>query len=421
MDRQSSVFQVYAMQSGGNAKWLPAGAKSFLTSVAVFGLVLLAFRHAAGSWLDIFWPIAVAYIHRAALVSIGLSLAALLLLFPLSKWALPTFALMAWVMFCALAKFEFDYRLPGLEIGLAASVLMISFSGTRAMVTFIRGIPWLICLCSLFSSSLILIYELQNGGMIDRLGYRLGLDLATNGVVSPSDGLLVNPNEIALPIALSSVALFSQDLTATGWVLRWSRLLLVAVSVAMLLLTQSRGMLIAFVLGIGAASLFGAWRRACGLFALMAIGFLVACAAFRVDPFSLDLLNRFGSQGTTLSTFGDRTEVWEASIARCVQEPIFGQSKVAADAREIQWSPHNAFLGSAELAGAVGVLLLIWIYLQPLIISSRRGLVAVGTMIALIVSSMSMDTLPRPIFWIIYATFVAEICCRTPVPRRPLT
>jgi hypothetical protein len=409
------------MQSSGNAKWLPAGAKSFLTSVAVFGVVLLAFRHAAGSWLDLFWPIAVAYIHRVALVSIGLALAALLLLFPLSKWALPAFVLMAWVMICALAKFEFDYRLTGLEIGLAASVLMISLSGTSLMVRFIRLVPWLICLFSLVSSSLILIYELQNGGMIDRLGYRLGLDLATNGVVSPSDGLLVNPNEIALPIALSSVALFSQDLTATGRVLRLSRLLLVAFSAAMLLLTQSRGMLIAFVLGIGAASLFGAWRRACGLFALMAIGFLVACAAFRVDPFSLDLLNRFGSQGTTLSTFGDRTEVWEASIARCVQEPIFGQSKVAVDAREIQWSPHNAFLGSAELAGAVGVLLLIWIYLQPLIISSRRGLVAVGTMIVLIVSSMSMDTLPRPIFWIIYATFVAEICCRTPAPRRPLT
>lgn len=409
------------MQSDEKAKCLPARAQSILISVAVFGLVLLAFRHAAGSWLDISWPTGVAYIHRVSLALIGLALAARLFLFPVSKWALPALLLMAWVMFCALAKFEFDYRLPGLEIGLAASVLMISFSGTRAMVTFIRGIPWLICLCSLVSSSLILIYELQNGGMIDRLGYRLGLDLATNGVVSPSDGLLVNPNEIALPIALSSVALFSQDLTATGWVLRWSRLLLVAVSVAMLLLTQSRGMLIAFVLGIGAASLFGAWRRACGLFVLMAISFLVACAAFRVDPFSLDLLNRFGSQGTTLSTFGDRTEVWEASIARCIQEPIFGQSKISVDAREIQWSPHNALLGSAELAGAVGILLLVWLYLQPLIISSRRGLVAVGTMVGLIVSSMSMDTLPRPIFWIIYATCVAEICCRKPTPRGPLT
>jgi hypothetical protein len=409
MARQSGVPQVYSTQSNTRGKCLSVSAKSFLISAAVFGLVLLAFRHAASSWLDTSWPIGVVFIHRVALASIGIALALVVFHLPLSKWALPTLLLMAWAMFCAVAKVEVDYRLPALEIGLAASFLMISLGGIGAMARFIRAIPALICMFSLVSALLILSYELQSGGVIDRLGFRLGLDLAASGVGTPSDGLLVNPNEIALPIALSSVALFSQDLAASGWAIRWGRLFLVAVSVVMLVLTQSRGMLIAFALGVFAASLFGAWRRACHLCILLAIGGLVACAAFRVDPLSFDLLNRFGSQDTTLATFGDRSEVWESSIMRCVHEPIFGQSRVSVDAREIQLSPHNALLGSAELAGAVGALLLTWLYLQPLVFSARARLVLTGTLVGLIVSSMSMDTLPRPVFWIIYASCLVEI------------
>ena len=409
MARQIGVPQVYSTQSNSSRKHLSVSAQSFLTSAAVFGLVLLAFRHAASSWLDTSWPSGVAFIHRIALTSIGIALALVVVCLPVSKWALPTVFLMAWAMFCAVAKFELDYRLPALEIGLAASFLMISLSGIGAMARFIRVVPALICVFSVVSALLILIYELQSGGVIDRLGYKLGLDLVASGVVSPSDGLLINPNEIALPIALSSVALFSQDLTAAGWVVRWGRLFLVAVSVVMIVLTQSRGMLIAFALGIFAASLFGAWRRACHLCILLAIGGLVACATFRVDPLSFDLLNRFGSQDTTLSTFGDRSEVWELSITRCIHEPIFGPSRVSIDPREIQVSPHNALLGSAELAGALGVLLLTWIYVQPLVFSARAGLLSIGPLVGLIVSSMSMDTLPRPIFWIIYAGCLVEI------------
>ena len=409
MALQSGVLQVHAAQSKVYRKNLSSSAESFLTSLVVVGLLLLSFRFAAASWLDVSWPLGAIYIYRGALITLGLGFLLMLSLFSVHVRALPSIYFIVWVTLCALVKVENDYRLAGLETGLIASVLIISLSRIDFFSRFIRFIPALICVFSLISALFILNYELQNGGVIDRLGFRINLELLNNGVDSLNDGQIVNPNEIALPIALSATALFSQDLRAKGWAIRWVRLFLVGLSIIILVLTQSRGMLIAFALGMFAASMFGAWRWAWHIFTPLLIIGIVACMVSSLDPFSLNLLSRFGEQDTTLLTIGDRREIWEESIERCLDEPFLGQSGVASNAKQTQFSPHNAFIGSAELAGVPGIFLLLWIYLQPLLASVRYGLVSIGTIVSLIVASMSMDTLPQPIFWIIYACFVVEI------------
>lgn len=409
MALQSGVIQVHAAQSKVYRKNLSSGAELLLILLAVLGLLLLTFRHAAASWLDVSWPLGAIFIYRAAVITLGLEFVLMLSLLSIHVRALPSICFIAWVTFCALVKVENDYRLAGLETGLIASVVIISLSRIDYFLRFVRFIPALICVFSLISALLILNYELQNGGLINRLGFRINLELLNNGVDNLNDGLIVNPNEIAMPIALSATALFSQDLRAKGWAIRWVRVFLVAFSIIILVLTQSRGMLIAFALGIFAASMFGAWRWVWHVFTPLLIVGLVVCMVSGLDPFSLNLFSRFGEQDTTLLTIGDRLEIWEAAIERCIDEPIFGQSGVISNTRQIQSSPHNALIGSAELAGVIGTFLLLWIYFQPLLVSARYGLASIGTIVSLIVASMSMDTLPQPIFWIIYACFVVEI------------
>jgi hypothetical protein len=287
-------------------------------------------------------------------------------------------------------------------MGVAASIITIELSNNQHFARVIAFIPAITCMSALFSALSILHFEIQNGGLIERLGFRLHLELLQGGTVSPNYGLLVNPNEIAMPLALSAVALFGQDLRSKGMAIRSARLFLVAISAAMVVLTQSRSMLIAFVFGVFAASRFGAWRWAWRPIALFAVGLLVVWAILGVEISPLDLLQRFDLEDSDLMSFGDRTELWRTSFSRCLDEPIFGPSALSRGT-EMQFSPHNAFLSSAELAGVFGIALLTLIYLQPLAVSIRERSLSFGTLVALVTASLAMDTLPKPVFWLMYA------------------
>lgn len=409
MALQRGLLQGQTAQSKVNTGIFSLSTKSLVTLFALLGLLLLVLGYAAGSWLNVCWPLSAALIRRGSLVPLGFGLILVLCASPIPRRAMPSIFFVGWLILCELVKEEADYRLPAVIIGASASILVLSLSSISWVSGFIRSIPALVCASSLFAALAILDLELQSGGLLGRLGYRLNTELVSVGGTTTSDGMLVNPNEIALPIALSAVALFSQDLRANGRTVRWGRQLLVAGSVVMLVLTQSRGMLLAFAMGFVAACLFGAWRWAWSLVTFLISGVLVACLALGINPISLDLLDRFGAQDSTLSTFGDRHDIWESSLERCIQQPIFGQSGVSGDVRATQFSPHNALLSSAELGGLFAFMLLLWIYLQPLVVSARYDLVSIGTAVALIVSSMSMDTLARPIFWITYAFLLIEI------------
>jgi hypothetical protein len=125
-----------------------------------------------------------------------------------------------------------------------------------------------------------------------------------------------------------------------------------------------------------------------------------------------------GSAAANWLNAGDRVSLWEASLGRLVEHPLFGPGR-AIDASGVL-SPHNAILSIAELSGVMGIFMgVLWLSSAiPPILRSR----CFGAPIAVcaIVAGLSMDVLVNPLIWALFSLAcspaAAAICLREEHP-----
>lgn len=373
------------------------------------GLVLLAFWFGAWGVLAVFPTTTRAVVAVAAVLIVGGLLLDLRAGTPrtASEWTALALALL-----CLIPILRGQ---PPTFVGIVI-IGLLSFLATRSLARsplagFLPLVAACLALSAVGAGLLVLLIELLGGGLDRRLGFVLSTSLRS----ADDYRLPINPNELALPLLaglglLPLVALGCRD--DRGRQACWTILLLAFVlSIQLIILTSSRGMMLA--IGLGLAMLVARFRVAWLVVVFTAIPVCVTWLAWQAarpglisspeptswSPGALRLL-RFSDQWQDR---GERGEIWRSAAEAIATNPLLGPS---TEQWSIATSPatHNAAFGFAVLLGIPGAALFGWLLLAQLRDAWRQGpWLRVCVLVSIAASGMTMDVHTRPSFWIALA------------------
>lgn len=293
---------------------------------------------------------------------------------------------------------------------------LLSFLATRSLAgsPLARFLP-LVAACLALSAAgaglLVLLIELLGEGLDRRLGFVLSSELRSSNDYS----LPINPNELALPLLaglglLPLVALGCRDhrMRQACWTIL---LLTFVLSLQLIILTSSRGMMLA--IGLGLAMLVARSRIARLVVVFIAIPACVTWLAWQASRPALTSSTapsswspgalRMLQISDQLQDRGERGEIWRSAAEAIATNPLLGPS---TEQWSIATSPatHNAAFGFAVLLGIPGAAIFGWLLLAQLRDAWRRGpWLRVCVLVSIAASGMTMDVQTRPSFWIALA------------------
>lgn len=382
----------------GRGLVIPRGGSTIdcIEVVTAVGVGLMAVRFTIGLVAEPFWPASCVWVYRAAaaLLCPGFAIS---LLRPSSS--LPGLMAVFGLSILVARWFGGD----GIETysPVLAGVFSAMSASTIRRAAVLRVLCWQIGLLAIFAAVLLLIGDLEAGGFRERLGYGWSATY-TSAMQLPRDGpSIFNPNEVALPLAVLLSFALSLVATSAHPVFRAAGWLVVTLASFGLLLTGSRGMMLAGLTGLvvfvfSSMSSWGRFLKMIAVFACggaLAVGSLLLLTDLQAE---LGLRSSFSNQ---LWTFGDRYPIWETSLMRLAGHPFLGPGRsVIGD--ELQ-SPHNTIISALELAGGLGLSVLL--ILMALLVKRARRSVCFGLPVVMCVfaAGLSIDTLAKPFVWAI--------------------
>jgi O-antigen ligase len=211
---------------------------------------------------------------------------------------------------------------------------------------------------------------------------------------------------------------------------RWLYLLVFSILLADMLLTKSRGPLLALVAALGTGEMARNNYTLIVLLALSAIGYIL------LVHFDVIQLNDFFTRN---NLFSYRLEIWRLTWEKILTAPWFGHGinsdeTVLLSVGEYAHHPHNAYLASLLYGGLVGGLLLLAICLASLAEgvkqarSQHRGVylaMLVFGLVCMLTEGHQLISNPRPLwlfFWFPIALLAAkELTSRMHLPPRRLS
>lgn len=365
--------------------------------VTAIALAMMAVRCTVGSVAEPFYLAECIWIYRVAAVLL-LPGAIFSMLRP-SSWL--TLAMAAFGVAILVARW-YDEDSPETYFPVLVGVLTAMSATTIRRAAVLRALCWTVGALGLLTALLLLTGDFATGGFRERLGYGWSSSYALAMRLPPDAPPLFNPNEAALPLAI--LLSFSLSLCSAGArpILRAACWLVATGAVLGLLLTGSRGMMLAGVLGFAITvwASVRSWRR------LLSGAMLLACASALAVGCALLLtdiqaeLSLRSDLSNDLWTMGDRAPIWGSSLRRLAAAPVLGAGRDVIDGESI--SPHNAVISAGELSGGIGVGLL----LVLMLLSLRRVRHSAGfgapVVLCVIAAGLSLDTLTRPLAWAMF-------------------
>ena len=184
-----------------------------------------------------------------------------------------------------------------------------------------------------------------------------------------------NPNQAAMYFGFVGIIAYS---SASFSKITWQKIFYWFVSLTLfgyILLSQSRGPLLAFIIAIIVGSFFGKSWKTIGIFIILFTVFIISIEFFDVG------IRSFYARG-----MADRIDIWMVTFKRLLQAPLLGEgyfTDVSIDiGRSLETSPHNLLLLVMLKSGAIGggILLLL---ISTALVHSYRYVVASGNWIFL--------------------------------------
>ena len=385
----------------------------------MLGLALLACRYAANGSVNAL-PIEFGIeVNRLGLLLLGIGTLWHFRLPPVDRWTIPMFLFLGWLLLCASSNGTPHAYLRQTVSGIIQAIAIIMVCRNGRGTRFIALLVAVITITAVFAGTGIFTYEWTHGGIIDRLGFRLGRDLAI-AAGDPSLGPeLINPNEIAMPLTLAAIACLTLIGPAFGRQSRWLARIGAGAAITALILTGSRGMGLAAVVGV--LGLAVARNRAPVLaVAATGVGILTLATLSGSGGWLAPMLNRLGEGDSTFATVGDRSDIWMRVLESCKDALFMGPGIAATPDGDVSISPHSGYLASLEVSGLTGACLFLLLMLQPMAAALLRRGVGCALMVTLATIALTMDVLPKPLFWISYALVIVSLS-RSVAEQRPST
>ena len=385
----------------------------------MLGLALLACRSAANGSVNAL-PVEFGIeINRLGLLLLGIGTFWHFRLPPVDRWTIPMFLFLGWLLLCASSNGTPNTYVRQTVSGIIQAIAIIMVCRNGRCTRFIALLVAVITITAVFAATGIFTYEWLNGGIIDRLGFHLGRDLA-NAAGDPSLGpQLINPNEIAMPLTVAAIACLTLIGPTFDRRSRWLARIGAAAAVTALILTGSRGMGLATIVGVLGLARSGN-RVPMLAIAATGAGILAIVTLSGSGGWLAPMLNRLGEGDSTFATVGDRSDIWMRVLASCNDALFMGPGIAATPDGDVSISPHSGYLASLEISGLTGACLFLLLMLQPTAAALLRRGVGCALMVTLATIALTMDVLPKPLFWISYALVMVSLS-RTVAEQRPST
>jgi hypothetical protein len=365
-------------------------------------------RFTAGEVAEPFYPSICAWIYRGALV---LPLPAVLVGLLRPSSVLPIAIAALGLSIAVIGAINGD------EAGASPPVIAGALAGIAGTSIQRPSVLRLLCgvfaACAIVATLLLLVGDIATAGFQSRLGFGWSVAYADSMGHLQGAQAVFNPNESALSLAILLSAALSLPMVtgAFGRIGRWT---LAALATAGLIACGSRGMMLAGMVGLimSIHSLRVRERRRLPvlaillgfIFVLILIGLIVG--AMPDSPFS----RRDASEN--LLSLGDRAPIWEVSLERLMESPVFGPGR-ALNGREAI-SPHNAMISVGELSGGVGICISLWLVASAVSTARRSSCLGVPVVACLFAAGLSADTLTSPLAWailgLVCSPAAVEIC-----------
>ena len=155
-----------------------------------------------------------------------------------------------------------------------------------------------------------------------------------------------NPNQAAMYFGFVGIIAFSSAFFSK---ITWQKIFYWFVSLTLfgyILLSQSRGPLIAFIISIIVGSFFGKSWKTIGIFIILFTVFIISIEFFNVG------IQSFYERG-----FSYRIELWMEAIKNIAEAPLFGKgyfSDIYIPVGNTMHSPHNLLLLVSSKSGMIG-------------------------------------------------------------------
>lgn len=408
MARASSFLQ---LESGRSSEIRHgSGTLASLEGLTAVALGLMVVRFTVGLVADPFYPVYCIWVYRVAVVLLvpGFIIA---LLRP-SSWLPVLMTTFSLVIFIARV---FDADNPETYLPVVAGTLTAISATTIRGIAALRALCWTFGALAMAAALLLLAGDFASGGFRGRLGYGWSAAYALEMRLPPNAPPIFNPNEAALSLAMLLSFALSLVPAGSGMIARASGWLMAVCVAVTLILTGSRGMMVAGFLGFAISiRAFVAGRlRISQLIALLPLTLSVAIGmATLSNELWADSLSR-GDLSDDLATLGDRYPIWESSLNRLLEHPIFGPGRELMGVEVL--SPHNAVISAGELSGMVGASIFVLLLIATLLHVRHSKCFGAPIAICVFAAGLSMDTLTHPLAWAVFGlgcSPAAKVICR---------
>ncbi len=309
-----------------------------------------------------------------------------------------------WALSMAMGSFWAEVSGAGLSTGFLSDSLKLSLVGVFVCCFYRFELGHVETVRTIFRLVVILLVVGLNGLLVISLSRpsigSIYLDYGPRFV-----GWARNPNQIALtvvPIPLLSMELFQG----------WTRWLVVAGSLSLLLASKSDGAQLALAAGVGIVvirigrNMFRS--KQVRLSAAIGMLVVVGALAWNLSGIYRGFENRIDSAVSEGGGGGNgRTALWGAALRTAFKSPIVGYgpgSRLEVGVlRGLE--AHNVFLDVLIMGGIVAVAPLIWFQVSLLRRAWRKGSFEVASVLSIVVMSLTGLLIRHPLFWFFLAAF----------------
>jgi len=375
-------------------------------AVALFGLLIITIRSAGNGT-----PVGVTLDQSRFMYSAGLIIAiaglALLRIHTRANYFITTtWLFFLWFGVCALIHSIPITYVQGCFLGISsATVVYFIYPFNPRLVRTLIGAS--IVLTAIASAALVLIMDIQGGGIASRLGYQWAMELTEFN--TPTAGA-INPNELAFPAAVAFSIVMMMSSAREPKRSHFCRLAVLWFIGLLVVLTRSRGMQLACLAVIALAFSRPSHHFKRTLAMTVAGAMVVITAALIVDLPDLAILDvrtRFTNSDDSIQGLGGRSEIWQVAAEGLFNNPMIGCPLRTMEGDRI--SAHNTLVAAATMAGIPGLLLISSLIIIPLQESLRRRTNLCFPLLVVAVCGCTMDLLPNPLAWIVTGICVAEL------------